>query len=288
VPVEAIPKTGLLFIAKFIPAPVGVFKNNPQNIFNNIIIAIHLLEQKNKDVSQKIKIHILTWNGSKNEHDTYYKFYNIYKNKLSSRLYNHIIKLIDPKLSNVIDYYDGHKPNIFEWSYNYYNILNNSDNINKKIAENSLIIPNFGSKSVDYSILTTVKSEIMAKIYADIISKLPVKKLSFIKYSYDDTKANKYTIAFQTKLKCKIQVVNSDVIDLTELLYNEHNNTKKIGILNLANPETPGGGVLSGSFAQEEEIFRRTNIHLKLGLNNYSEVSKFWGVCLHVRGICIV
>lgn len=58
-----------------------------------------------------------------------------------------------------------------------------------------------------------------------------------------------------------VSVVNADCLELAELLY-------KMGqrpcVLNMANRRNPGGGVFAGSGAQEENIFRRSNLHRAL------------------------
>src|SRR3989338_7378556 len=54
----------------------------------------------------------------------------------------------------------------------------------------------------------------------------------------------------------EITVINADTLDILHKLTDEGLNP--VG-LNMANDETPGGGVRSGAGAQEECIFRRTN-----------------------------
>lgn len=67
-------------------------------------------------------------------------------------------------------------------------------------------------------------------------------------------------IPTQTK-KTKIEVVNADCMEeglrLLNLGYNP-------AVLNMASRQTPGGGVINGAGAQEETIFRRTNIFRSL------------------------
>lgn len=57
------------------------------------------------------------------------------------------------------------------------------------------------------------------------------------------------------KEKTKFFVVNEDCLDLAQRLHD-----KRPAVLNMASRRQPGGGVLSGSGAQEESIFRRTDI----------------------------
>ncbi len=59
----------------------------------------------------------------------------------------------------------------------------------------------------------------------------------------------------------KVSVINADCIETAQLLV-------KAGfdpvVLNMANRTTPGGGVISGAGAQEENIFRRSNLFQSL------------------------
>jgi len=61
--------------------------------------------------------------------------------------------------------------------------------------------------------------------------------------------------------KTSFSVIEADCIEVAELL-------KKAGfnvcLLNMANRQNPGGGVLNGAGAQEENLFRRSNIFLSL------------------------
>lgn len=63
------------------------------------------------------------------------------------------------------------------------------------------------------------------------------------------------------KYETKITIVNNDTIYAAEELINKG---LKPAILNMASFSTPGGGVTRGSAAQEESIFRRTNLSLSL------------------------
>ena len=62
-------------------------------------------------------------------------------------------------------------------------------------------------------------------------------------------------------IKTRFSVIEADTIETGELL-------KKAGynvcVLNMANRQNPGGGVLGGAGAQEENIFRRTNIFMSM------------------------
>jgi len=61
--------------------------------------------------------------------------------------------------------------------------------------------------------------------------------------------------------KTKFNVIEADCIETAELLKNAGYN---VCLLNMANGENPGGGVLKGAGAQEENIFRRSNLFLSL------------------------
>jgi uncharacterized protein (TIGR02452 family) len=62
---------------------------------------------------------------------------------------------------------------------------------------------------------------------------------------------------FQTKFS----VINSDCLEAAQLLLNAGRNPC---VLNLASGRNPGGGVIRGAGAQEENLFRRTNLFRSL------------------------
>ncbi len=64
-----------------------------------------------------------------------------------------------------------------------------------------------------------------------------------------------------TKFSTKFSVIDADCLEVANLLLKMG---KKPVVLNMANAETPGGGVLNGAGAQEENLFRRSNMHLSL------------------------
>ena len=66
--------------------------------------------------------------------------------------------------------------------------------------------------------------------------------------------------------KMKIEVLNTDVLILTQSLTDRVN---KVLTLNLASDSNPGGGVTQGAMAQEEELFRRSNYFMSLPKSLY-------------------
>ena len=76
---------------------------------------------------------------------------------------------------------------------------------------------------------------------------------------YDDTT----TLITQTTTKypTKFSVIDADCLEVANLL---RKMGKKPVVLNMANAKTPGGGVLGGAGAQEENLFRRSNMHISL------------------------
>ena len=64
-----------------------------------------------------------------------------------------------------------------------------------------------------------------------------------------------------TKYDTKFSVINADCLETAEILLNSGFNPC---VLNLASRQNPGGGVLNGAGAQEENLFRRTNLFMSL------------------------
>ncbi|MGL5263184.1 MAG: TIGR02452 family protein [Candidatus Rhabdochlamydia sp.] len=78
------------------------------------------------------------------------------------------------------------------------------------------------------------------------------------------TTTNKLTCSSPAFTTEKIEVINDDTIDVALLLKNEGYNPVAI---NMANENHPGGGAENGAAAQEESLFRRSNYHESLYLN---------------------
>jgi uncharacterized protein (TIGR02452 family) len=94
--------------------------------------------------------------------------------------------------------------------------------------------------------------------------------------------ATKETVFFKEKqslsepsvfIDAKFAVIEADCVEIAQLLQNTGYN---VCMLNMANRQTPGGGVLSGAGAQEENIFRRSNLFQSL--YQFVDVAHLFGV----------
>lgn len=63
-----------------------------------------------------------------------------------------------------------------------------------------------------------------------------------------------------------IEVVNADTLEAAEIL--KDRGFECVSVLNMASWRVPGGGVLKGSRAQEEDLCRRTNLLSSIGVGN--------------------
>jgi uncharacterized protein (TIGR02452 family) len=106
--------------------------------------------------------------------------------------------------------------------------------------------------------------------FVHIPNKLPDDKTEF----FDAPEKLDDQFFYQTEYA----VFNADCLETAELLL-------KAGfrpcVLNLANRQNPGGGVLSGSGAQEENLFRRTNLFLSL--YQFADYAHEYGIKKHER-----
>ena len=75
------------------------------------------------------------------------------------------------------------------------------------------------------------------------------------------------------KYETKIEVIDNDCLYAAKNLINKGLNPC---VLNMASFHTPGGGVTRGSSAQEESIFRRTNIFKSL--YQFNEIGSAYGI----------
>jgi uncharacterized protein (TIGR02452 family) len=65
----------------------------------------------------------------------------------------------------------------------------------------------------------------------------------------------------QAASNTKFSVINSDCLEAAQLLLDSGSNPC---VLNMASRQNPGGGVIDGAGAQEENLFRRTNLFMSL------------------------
>jgi uncharacterized protein (TIGR02452 family) len=97
--------------------------------------------------------------------------------------------------------------------------------------------------------------------YALNNKKIKINNSNTIKNTYFYDEPPKITKQINQDFKTKFSVVDADCIETAELLDKAGYN---VCTLNMANRQKPGGGVFKGAGAQEENIFRRTNIHISL------------------------
>ena len=104
----------------------------------------------------------------------------------------------------------------------------------------------------------TVKLVQKGGYHVDDISVNIPNKISEEKTEYFDAPDK---INLSNNYQTTFSVINADCLETSEILL-------KLGynpcVLNLASRQNPGGGVLTGSGAQEENIFRRSNLFLSL------------------------
>ena len=97
----------------------------------------------------------------------------------------------------------------------------------------------------------------MDKIYASILSQYADKPQGKSDLVHVPAFVQLPSVIKSPRYETQISVVNADTLD-TALVYTAAG--KKTLLLNMANPDTPGGAPsLVG--AQEEDLFRRTNLH---------------------------
>jgi uncharacterized protein (TIGR02452 family) len=69
--------------------------------------------------------------------------------------------------------------------------------------------------------------------------------------------------------KPRIEIINDDVLAVARNLRNAFPDAPSIAILNLGSQYKPGGGVRTGSLAQEESLFLRTDLRRFLDVSHY-------------------
>ncbi|MDR2142428.1 MAG: TIGR02452 family protein [Deltaproteobacteria bacterium] len=74
----------------------------------------------------------------------------------------------------------------------------------------------------------------------------------------------------------RFTVVKADCLEAAQALINSGLNP---AVLNMASRQTPGGGVYNGAGAQEENLFRRTNMFLSLF--QFSQLAEIYGLQRH-------
>jgi hypothetical protein len=69
--------------------------------------------------------------------------------------------------------------------------------------------------------------------------------------------------------KLRVEVLPGDWGEVTRSLTNTHGEC--FAVLNMANAHVPGGAYVEGAVAQEENMFRRTDCHFRVGEEEYDE-----------------
>lgn len=73
------------------------------------------------------------------------------------------------------------------------------------------------------------------------------------------------------ELSLQVQVFRGDWDDVTRSLTRTHGTC--FAVLNMANAYVPGGAYVEGAIAQEENLFRRTDCHFRIGEDEYDSGS---------------
>ena len=107
-------------------------------------------------------------------------------------------------------------------------------------------------------------------VFINIDSKLPDNKTEY----FDAPDKLITSDNYQTKYS----VINADCLETAELLSKAGLNPC---VLNLASRKNPGGGVLNGAGAQEENIFRRSNLFLSL--YQFAHYANEYGIKKHEK-----
>jgi len=84
-----------------------------------------------------------------------------------------------------------------------------------------------------------------------------------------------------TTVKFEKTEIRVDDIDCLEAARELSMSGLNPAVLNMANRQTPGGGVLNGAGAQEENIFRRSNLYVSL--YQFADFSKQYGIPVNTK-----
>jgi len=85
-------------------------------------------------------------------------------------------------------------------------------------------------------------------------------------------------LSSKSDYQTKYSVINADCLETAEMFIKAGLNTC---VLNLASGHNPGGGVVNGAGAQEENIFRRTNLFLSL--YQFAPYANEYGIKKHFK-----
>jgi uncharacterized protein (TIGR02452 family) len=107
-------------------------------------------------------------------------------------------------------------------------------------------------------------------IFINIPNKLSAEKTEY----FDEPDILNNNFDHQTNYS----VINADCLETSEILLKAGFNPC---VLNLASRRNPGGGVLNGASAQEESIFRRSNLFLSL--YQFASYANEYGIKKHIR-----
>lgn len=89
---------------------------------------------------------------------------------------------------------------------------------------------------------------------------------------YDFNVENQIDFDTLPKYNTSIEVINEDCLVAAKILYDDKFTP---AVLNMASFKQPGGGVLKGSAAQEENLCRRTNLYQSIFKYHIGQASKF-------------
>lgn len=80
-----------------------------------------------------------------------------------------------------------------------------------------------------------------------------------IKYNFTDIRSDLINSCVPFDQPAEVVIENIDSLEMARTMYSTINNQSQVLVLNLASDRKHGGGVWSGSKAQEEDLYRKTN-----------------------------